>query len=132
MRKRVQPGPEPWRARLDDLDAKTIGNGAENLVLYARGFDAPLTVPARTLVEAIQTAYDAARAREHIARGRAIPPRWLAALAGVNTSRIRQLVRDRVLEPELPASMRRAMQREASQEASASPRKPEVSTGSAS
>ncbi len=98
MRKRIQPGPEPWRKRLGALDADTIAAGAKNLVLYARGEDAPLTVPARVLVEAVQTAYDAARAREYLSRALPVPPRWLAALAGVDTSRIRQLVRDRVLE----------------------------------
>lgn len=67
------------------------------LIECAQGNDVQPTIAARELVEAIQIAYDAARGRRRLAELAPIPVRWLGAMAGVQASRVRQLVRERVL-----------------------------------
>lgn len=92
MRARVRQGPEPLRQRLDVIEATECAEALRALLHYAQTGEGSYSVQARTLVEAVQVAHDAARARGCIAAGVPVPPRWLAALGGVATSRIRQLL----------------------------------------
>jgi len=92
MRARVRQGPEPLRLRLDVIDPAECAEALRALLHYAQTGEGSYSVQARTLVDAVQVAHDAARARACLAARAPLPPRWLAAVAGVATSRVRQLI----------------------------------------
>lgn len=97
MRTKVHAGPEPMRLYLSMIDADAFAYDVRELILRAqRGRGHPVLSP-RRLIEAVQVAHDAARARERIARQQPVPCRWLAALGNVATSRVRNLIREGVL-----------------------------------
>jgi len=100
MEQIVRNGPEPLRARLACIDASLTADRLKALIEYAQTGDGQRTDNARALIEAVQVAHDAARARECLASERPIPLRWLAALGGVSTARVRQLAREGVLRRE--------------------------------
>lgn len=95
MRAKVRPGPEPMRLRLEMLDVDELAEALrEHLVLAQTGVGPTPRRSPRRLLEAVQLAHDAIRARAMIAEGKPVPPRWLAALGNVATSRVRQLLRE--------------------------------------
>lgn len=85
------------RLRLDMLDVEELSAAFREMILRAQTGSGQLTRSARRLIEAVQIAHDAIRARDRIARRLPVPSRWLAALGNVATSRVRQLIRDRTL-----------------------------------
>jgi hypothetical protein len=97
MRTRVNAGPEPMRLRLEMLDADELATALREMILRAQTGSGQLTRSARRVIEAVQIAHDAIRARERLAQRKPIPARWLAALGNVATSRVRQLIREQTL-----------------------------------
>lgn len=96
----IRSGPEPFRARLAAIDPEKAAERLRALIAYAQTGEGVRADHGRALIEAVQTADAAARARECLAAKNAIPSRWLGALGGVSTRRIQQLVRDGVLRRE--------------------------------
>lgn len=93
MQAKVRSGPEPMRLRLDNLVAPEFAHGLQLLIDRAQRGQGEVSVSPQRLIEAVQVAYDAMRARERLTCGEPIPLRWLGALANVATSHIRNLVR---------------------------------------
>lgn len=87
------------RLRLEMLDIEETVAAFRELLELASAAKGPQ--PRRTprrIMEAVQVAHDAIRARERIRDQKPVPPRWLAAAGNVATSRVRQLLREGGLE----------------------------------
>jgi hypothetical protein len=85
------------RQRLGEVDEELIADEVRRAIRFAQTGEGDIARFPQRLMEAIQLAHDAARARKCLAESAPIPPRWLAALGGVATSRVRQLLREGVL-----------------------------------
>lgn len=85
------------------LSPTALGEELANLATFVETgtFPRPARIPPRALLELVQDICEAASARLALARERPVKPKQLAALARVNTERLRQLPRteDGFIEP---------------------------------